>query len=928
MLSRWIVLAVVSVVFHCHWFNCTTHSTITKSRHRQKNKNLTSNAVPSIRTHHRRETPTTRIGTTTTQPGNRTASPQSQSARSSSRNSHMDHRPSTETTSGRGSRSMASKQTRERTTPYGQPRTRGTCIDSPNHGTSSPRPHHQTSRNRSTKKTTTAPSTTTIYEYFNRASTTRSNSCLPVGVEQPSHDRLCPQLQTNLQKKNARRQTVGMERDLRHWFGRQQAQGLHGDAGATSARDLETRHSQERHPEGRQELEKDHQHGASVETKRCRRGKRGRRGGRRHATNTHEGNQERTKIRALRYRRARAKANKQQDTTQTHNDIHQTHPEPACTVASPCCTPAEPSVSALPDAQMKSFTNDEPGSQAIPRPACTTRVRKQTLLKAARSVSEGRAVHLHGKHIDASTWASYFPGIPLPPPKEPPTPKIYKKRKRPGQNHRHTETLVSFNVLSAKEDSHSNKCAGRWHLLETVFHQHKVDIAMLQGTMELGTYKTIGQHYVIHKHGQQTWSPGCSTGVAIMIHKTKQNHKIRVRNISGRLLFVEVKTSNRHDVYGSAYAPGEWDTEAKRTHFYNQLLSSMQALPARAIKHIGIDNNGAVNWCQPWTGRCTVQSDASPNGQALLDVCEASSLTLANKFVQDPHPCTCYTYGNNQEHSNQIDYIALDCRTKPFHALTKPEWPVHLRTDGRYDHIPVLAKVACHKPSKADKIPQTLWNWPAFQDPQVLRRFKEDLAKVQQEQQQHTDSIDEHWHWLRQELYALQQKHFTKPAGGIRKPYISDQTKSLIHQKAKALRNLRIAREELDSNTDDMTYRTNFEQYQAHLKTSNKQVRQAVTADKIRWVEALGQEAEQAAARNDFRTVFAIERRLCGRKRKAAKTHVKLDSGQPALTENAEQLAWLQHGLRVFKRGSGSKPKQKLRALPFGFVCPRFAFGC
>ena len=430
--------------------------------------------------------------------------------------------------------------------------------------------------------------------------------------------------------------------------------------------------------------------------------------------------------------------------------------------------------------------------------------------------------------------------------------------------------------------------------------QHKVDVAMLQGTMELGTYKTIGQHYVIYKHGQQTWSPGYSTGVAIMIHKTKQNHKPRVHNISDRLLFVEVTTSNRHDVYGSAYAPGEWDTEAKRTHFYNQLLSSMQALPARAIKHIGIDNNGAVNWRQPWTGRCTVQSDASPNGQALLDVCEASSLTLANTFFQDPHPCTCYTYGNNQEHSNQIDYIALDCRTKAFHALTKPEWPVHLRTDGRYDHIPVLAKVACQKPSKADKIPQTLWNWPAFQDPQVLRRFKEDLAKVQQEQQQHTDSIDEHWHWLRQELYALQQKHFTKPAGGIRKPYISDQTKSLIHQKAKALRNLRIAREELDSNTDDTTYRTNFEQCQAHLKTSNKRVRQAVTADKIRWVEALGQEAEQAAARNDFRTVFAIERRLCGRKRKAAKTHVKLDSGQPALTENAEQLAWLQHGLRVF----------------------------
>ena len=321
---------------------------------------------------------------------------------------------------------------------------------------------------------------------------------------------------------------------------------------------------------------------------------------------------------------------------------------------------------------------------------------------------------------------------------------------------------------------------------ELAVQDDEVDVAMLQGTMELGTYKTVGQHYLIYKHGPQTWSPGYSTGVAIMIHKSKRNSQIRVHNISDRLLFVEVKTASRHDVYGSAYAPGEWDTEANRANFYNQLLSILQALPARAIRHIGIDNNGAVKHCQPWTGRCTVQSEASPNGQSLLDICEAASLTLANTFFQDTHPCTCYTYGHNQEHTNQIDYIALDHRTKATHALTKPEWPLHLRTDGRYDHIPVLAKVACHMPSKANKPPYTSWNWPAFQDPQVLRSFEADLELVKQQQQQHVHNINEHWQWLRQKLYDLQLKHFTKPTGGIRKPYISDQTKTLIQQKATA----------------------------------------------------------------------------------------------------------------------------------------------
>ena len=91
----------------------------------KKNKSLLSHIVPNLRTHHRRETSTTRTWAAATQPSNCTTRPQHQSP-SSSRNSHMDNRPNIETTSVRGSRSMANTQAGRRTTPHGQPRARGT----------------------------------------------------------------------------------------------------------------------------------------------------------------------------------------------------------------------------------------------------------------------------------------------------------------------------------------------------------------------------------------------------------------------------------------------------------------------------------------------------------------------------------------------------------------------------------------------------------------------------------------------------------------------------------------------------------------------------------------------------------------------------------------------------------------------------------
>ena len=60
-----------------------------------------------------------------------------------------------------------------------------------------------------------------------RANLPKSKSQILDRLNNRPCDQLCPQLPTPFQKKSPSRQAMGMERDLRSWFGRQQAQGFH-----------------------------------------------------------------------------------------------------------------------------------------------------------------------------------------------------------------------------------------------------------------------------------------------------------------------------------------------------------------------------------------------------------------------------------------------------------------------------------------------------------------------------------------------------------------------------------------------------------------------------------------------------------------------------------------------------------------------------
>ena len=162
------------------------------------------------------------------------------------------------------------------------------------------------------------------------------------------------------------------------------------------------------------------------------------------------------------------------ETTKPHHHTPPISVESACTVASPYCKPAEPKVSALPDAQMKSFT------KVIACKPWKKVIRRQRVPLQPASHSTCKASTL------TRNWDKQYPKTPI-------TCKHQSRHGRTGTSalgsHKGIKRHSSLSTCSQpKRTAIATKSAGRWHLLETVFHHNKENVAMLQGNMEIDTF--------------------------------------------------------------------------------------------------------------------------------------------------------------------------------------------------------------------------------------------------------------------------------------------------------------------------------------------------------------------------------------------------------------------------------------------------------
>ena len=91
-----------------------------------------------------------------------------------------------------------------------------------------------------------------------------------------------------------------------------------------------------------------------------------------------------------------------------------------------------------------------------------------------------------------------------------------------------------------------------------------------------------------------------------------------------------------------------------------------------------------------------------------------------------------------------------------------------------------------------------------------------------------------------------------------------------------------------------------IERTQREYKNKGREVKRSERKDKMNFIESLGSQAEQAAEKREFETVYKITKQLCGNNT----THSMLVKGKQrmVITLEREQAArWMQHFEEVFK---------------------------
>ena len=252
--------------------------------------------------------------------------------------------------------------------------------------------------------------------------------------------------------------------------------------------------------------------------------------------------------------------------------------------------------------------------------------------------------------------------------------------------------------------------------------------------------------------------------------------------------------------------------------------------------------------------------------------CAANGICIGNTFFKHKS-IHKKTWRSPDGHTrNEIDYICISRR-----------WRTSLRDVRAYrgadvgsDHYLIIGVVQIKLKRQQKSKGQQPINIRRLSEQEKAREYKVEIANRFAESQQE-GGLEEQWAAFKNTTLKCAEEIIGRRRGSLKERWISDATWELIDER----KSIKIKREQAQNIQDeqeaDLVYRE-----------LDKAVKKSCKKDKKRWIEDKGQEAQQAADRNDTRTMYRIVRELTGSPSCNARVPIKDKNGKRLLT-NTEQ---------------------------------------
>jgi hypothetical protein len=389
-------------------------------------------------------------------------------------------------------------------------------------------------------------------------------------------------------------------------------------------------------------------------------------------------------------------------------------------------------------------------------------------------------------------------------------------------------------------------------------------------------------------------------GVALMLSKTAQGALVGWEAHGPRIVKATFRTKKRRinmDII-QAYAPTNDSEDQTKEDFYSRLWTIIEGCPRRNIiivmgdfnAKIGSDNRGYEETMgQQGIGKM------NDNGERFADLCATSSLVIGGSIFHHKriHKATWISPDLSTE--NQIDHV---CIGKKFRR-TLQDVKVRRGADVASDHHLLVArlKLKLKKNWTGDVSARQRYNTTILKDPKKKEEFRVKLSNKFQVLQEllEEDTIDEQWQKAKEAVTSTCQE-VLGPKKHTHKEWISPTTLQKIEE-----------RKAKKAAVNNSRTRAGKVRAQEEYSEANRKVKKSAKIDKRNYVEALADQAEEAARHGNTRELYTTIKRLSGKYSKPERP-VKGKDGQPIPDEEGQRNRWAEHFEELLNRPTPQDP--------------------
>ena len=335
------------------------------------------------------------------------------------------------------------------------------------------------------------------------------------------------------------------------------------------------------------------------------------------------------------------------------------------------------------------------------------------------------------------------------------------------------------------------------------------------------------------------------------------------------------------------YAPTEDANAEVKDAFYDQLQTAVQSVHAHDILLILGDLNAKVGsdntWREHVMGKHGIGT-INDNGERLADFCEENNLLIGGTLFQHKHIHKTTWTSPDGTTKNQIDHVIINRRWRS----SLQDVRAYRGADVASDHTLVLAVVSLKlRRSKGRQARQQRLDSGRLNESLTKQAFAVEVKnrfQVLGEQQEMTiDGFNQALREAGEKVLGFRRKK--------KKEWIKEETWKKIDER-------RQTKEKINNTRSERLK----EQHRSFYSELNKQVNRMTRADKKDYIEKLAEdEAEEAAGRNDLKTLYKINKQL-NNGFKNCDVPVKNKNGM-VIEKEAEKLQrWKEHFESVLNR--------------------------